>query len=179
MTDLDVLERHCVEIAHDLREPGLVLDTDPDAITRYLHLPAVELHQAMFIPPEHTDRTYLIDGHAFPGGSCRSGVVMMDRLAYGDPGSAVRVAAHNDDETFELSVANNGEPIPSHLLDKVFEPFNRGSRVPGQQGLGLGLYIASQIARAHDGTLSAVSTSEETRFTLRMPISGARPVPQS
>lgn len=86
MTDLDVLERHCVAIARDLREPGLVLDTDPDAITRYLDLPAVELHQAMFIPPEHTDRTYRIDGHPIPGGSCRSGVVMMDRLAYGDPG---------------------------------------------------------------------------------------------
>jgi len=104
---------------------------------------------------------------------------MANALAYGDATRAVRVDAHNDDEMFELSVANHGEPIPSHLLDKVFEPFNRGSRVPGQQGLGLGLYIASQIARAHDGTLSVVSTNEETRFTLRMPISGARPVPQS
>ncbi|MCE7003222.1 acyl-CoA/acyl-ACP dehydrogenase [Kibdelosporangium philippinense] len=86
MTDLDVLDRHCVAIARDLREPGLMLDADPDAITQCLNLPAVELNQAMFIPPEYTDRTYRVDGHPIPGGSCRSGVVVMDRLSYGDPG---------------------------------------------------------------------------------------------
>jgi signal transduction histidine kinase len=40
---------------------------------------------------------------------------------------------------------------------------------PSQQGLGLGLYIASEIARAHGGTLTVSSTVEETRFTLKMP----------
>jgi signal transduction histidine kinase len=39
-----------------------------------------------------------------------------------------------------------------------------------RQGLGLGLYIASEIARAHGGTLEATSSAEETRFTFRMPI---------
>ncbi|MGA8901507.1 ATP-binding protein, partial [Bradyrhizobium sp.] len=38
------------------------------------------------------------------------------------------------------------------------------------QGLGLGLYIASQIAEAHDGTPTVASTAEETRFTFRMPL---------
>jgi sigma-B regulation protein RsbU (phosphoserine phosphatase) len=40
---------------------------------------------------------------------------------------------------------------------------------PSHQGLGLGLYIASQIAVAHAGTLGASSTPAETRFTLRIP----------
>jgi signal transduction histidine kinase len=39
----------------------------------------------------------------------------------------------------------------------------------GQQGLGLGLYIAAEIARAHGGKLDVISTEQETRFTLRMP----------
>ena len=99
--------------------------------------------------------------------------LLANAIAYGNSSGVVRVDAHNDDETFELSVANRGDPIPAQLLDKVFEPFNRGARVPGQQGLGLGLYIASQIARGHDGTLSVVSTQEETRFTLRMPIANS------
>lgn len=84
--DLRVLDRHCAEIAGELREPGMVLDDDPDAIVKYLDLPAVRLQQAMLIPPRFATEPYRVDGHEFPGGSCLSRVVVMDRLAYGDPG---------------------------------------------------------------------------------------------
>lgn len=39
---------------------------------------------------------------------------------------------------------------------------------PSQHGLGLGLYICSEIARAHNGSLNFISTLEETCFTFRM-----------
>jgi signal transduction histidine kinase len=39
-----------------------------------------------------------------------------------------------------------------------------------RQGLGLGLYIASEIARAHGGRLDLISSPQETRFTFRMPL---------
>jgi K+-sensing histidine kinase KdpD len=42
------------------------------------------------------------------------------------------------------------------------------SRFPEERCLGLGLHIASQIAKAHEGTLTATSTREETRFTFVM-----------
>ncbi|MDT8912949.1 acyl-CoA dehydrogenase family protein [Amycolatopsis sp. PS_44_ISF1] len=84
--ELHLLERHCREIAPELREPGLAVDRDPDSIVDYLHLPAVELQQAMVIPPEYTRRPYEVDGHVFRGGSCLSRVIVMDRLSYGDPG---------------------------------------------------------------------------------------------
>jgi len=45
----------------------------------------------------------------------------------------------------------------------------RGEGQATSQGLGLGLYIASEIAKAHGGDLSATSTPQETRFTLRIP----------
>lgn len=83
---LRVLEDHCVEIARELREPGLVLDDDPDAITKYLDLPAVRLQEAMLIPPRFAGEVYRVGRHEFPGGSCLSRVVVMDRLAHGDPG---------------------------------------------------------------------------------------------
>jgi signal transduction histidine kinase len=83
------------------------------------------------------------------------------------------VTARSDDGGFELSVANFGEPIPRDTLARLFQPYARASARPYQQGLGLGRYIASEIARAHDGTLEVASTPEETRFTLRMPTGSA------
>jgi len=89
-------------------------------------------------------------------------------LTHGDPAGPVRVRARSGDDGFELSVANLGEPIPPETLAKLFQPFSRASGRPGQQGLGLGLYIASEIARAHGGSLEVASSAEETRFTFRM-----------
>jgi signal transduction histidine kinase len=91
-------------------------------------------------------------------------------LVYGTPGSPIRVRARTEADSFELSVANSGSPIPPEAMERLFLPFSRGSVRPSQQGLGLGLYIASEIARAHGGTLKAVSTEQETRFTFKMPI---------
>jgi signal transduction histidine kinase len=91
-------------------------------------------------------------------------------LTHGDPAGPVRVRARSGDDGFELSVANLGEPIPPEVQARLFQPFSRASDRPGQQGLGLGLYIASEIARAHGGLLEVVSTAESTRFTFRMPM---------
>ena len=70
---------------------------------------------------------------------------------------------------FELSVANAGEPIPPAVQERLFQPFFRGSAPLSHQGLGLGLYIASEIARAHGGVLEVASSATETRFTLTIP----------
>ena len=48
-------------------------------------------------------------------------------------------------------------------------PFKRESDRPSKNGLGLGLYIADQIAQAHGGTLSFTSDEKETRFSFSMP----------
>ena len=55
-------------------------------------------------------------------------------------------------------------------MEYLFQPFYRAKVRRTQQGLGLGLYIASEIAKAHGGTLEAQSQERETRFTFRMPI---------
>ncbi len=91
-------------------------------------------------------------------------------LLYGKADAPVTIRASTRDGTFELSVANAGDQIPAAALARLFEPFARGDVRPSQHGLGLGLYIASQIARAHGGTLDVTSTPAETRFTFRMPL---------
>jgi len=90
-------------------------------------------------------------------------------LAYGSADQPVRVRAISSARTFELSVANAGEPIPPAALDRLFHPFYRSAVLNSREGLGLGLYIAHEIAMAHGGALGVTSTEEETCFTFRMP----------
>lgn len=94
--------------------------------------------------------------------------LLVNALTHGDPTAPVRVQAHSDDSGFELSIANQGEPIPPDTIKHLFQPFSRASARPGQQGLGLGLYIASEIAHAHRGSLEVDSSTDETRFTFRL-----------
>jgi signal transduction histidine kinase len=91
-------------------------------------------------------------------------------LTHGAEDRPIAIRARTGDDGFELVVSNEGAPIPEAAVSSLFQPFFRADTRPSQQGLGLGLYIASQIAEAHDGTLDAVSTPQETRFTFRMPI---------
>jgi len=91
-------------------------------------------------------------------------------LTHGASSQPVRVRATTEDGYFKLSVANGGEPIPAAALERLFEPFFRGAVRDSRQGLGLGLHIASQIAKAHEGTLTVISTPEETCFTFAMPL---------
>ena len=90
-------------------------------------------------------------------------------ITHGDPEEPVRVTAKTRaNGTFELIVTNFGAPISSKAMANLFKPFSRGDR-PSLQGLGLGLFIASEIARAHEGTLTADSTPAETTFVFTMP----------
>ncbi|MGY3607654.1 MULTISPECIES: ATP-binding protein [unclassified Bradyrhizobium] len=91
-------------------------------------------------------------------------------LTHGAPDQPVVVHAETRPASFEIWVANAGEAIPEASLDKLFQPFFRGNARANRQGLGLGLYIASQIAKAHGGTLTVASSPAETRFTFSMPL---------
>jgi sigma-B regulation protein RsbU (phosphoserine phosphatase) len=91
-------------------------------------------------------------------------------ITYGAPDKPIRLGAFTANGKFELFIANAGNPIPPAALAKIFEPFERGTLRSSLQGLGLGLYISSEIAKAHGGTLDVSSTAAETRFTFRMPL---------
>ncbi|MDY7231428.1 GAF domain-containing sensor histidine kinase [Hyalangium rubrum] len=74
-----------------------------------------------------------------------------------------------DDGTWAvLIVSDQGPGIAPHLLPRLFERFSRG---PGSSGLGLGLYLARQIAIAHGGTLEVHSApGKGARFELAFPV---------
>lgn len=91
-------------------------------------------------------------------------------LTHGAADQPIRARAHLVDGHLEISTTNGGDPIPASAMDRLFAPFHRGDSKAKQEGLGLGLYIASQIAQAHGGSLTASSTAQETTFRFRMPV---------
>lgn len=95
-------------------------------------------------------------------------------LAHGDPRSPVRLVASASEGVLSVSVCNEGPAIPPAAMDRLFQPFFRGDVRASRQGLGLGLHIASEIAKAHGGSLTVNSNDEETCFTLLMPCDRGR-----
>jgi signal transduction histidine kinase len=89
-------------------------------------------------------------------------------IDHGAPDQPIQVTAATQDGWFEFSVTNAGEQIPPASLDHIFDPYARGAHRPTRQGLGLGLYISNEIAKAHGGTLNVISTRDQTTFTFRM-----------
>jgi signal transduction histidine kinase len=101
------------------------------------------------------------------------GNLVKNALDYSPAEHPVTVTLRDEGAWVRLEVHNLGEPIAPESLPELFEPFRRGMRKDESaqgSGLGLGLFIAHQIALAHGGTLEARSTREEgTTFTVRMP----------
>lgn len=96
--------------------------------------------------------------------------LLANALTHSPPDSPVWVAVQSCETKFELSVTNLGEALEPQIMDQLFEPFARGMAHPGQAGLGLGLYIAAEIARAHDGDLEVAATNGKICFVFTMPI---------
>lgn len=100
--------------------------------------------------------------------------LVSNAISHGDAESPVEVTAGVHGEVFVLSVTNQGEPIPESVRAQLFLPYSRPITDEPQAGLGLGLYIASEIAIAHGGTLEVCSTREQgTVFTFSMPLKSA------
>jgi len=95
--------------------------------------------------------------------------LLANAISHGDPDRPIAFDASTSGDLFTMSVANAGPPIPEAVRERLFQPFFRAAARPSRNGLGLGLYIASEIAKAHGGTLEVTSNDAETRFTFTMP----------
>jgi signal transduction histidine kinase len=150
---------------------GLSVDRKPDALEPVLAQVIAELRASW--PDRAIDAEILLT-EPINSDSGRIAQLLSNLLAnaltYGKADSPISVRATTRKRAFELSVANAGEPIPLSAQEHLFQPFFRAASQPGEAGLGLGLYIASEIAKAHGGSLTVSSSSVETRFTFRMPL---------
>jgi signal transduction histidine kinase len=101
------------------------------------------------------------------------GNLVLNAIKYGARDTPVRVKVTGDITHVRIDVSNLGPAIQSATLTHIFNPLTRG---PGDDGthemagnLGLGLYIASEIAKAHHGAIEARSDETETSFSVILP----------
>lgn len=99
--------------------------------------------------------------------------LVSNAVEHGSPGEPVEISATSVGDRVVLAVANRGEPIAPEVVARLFEPYVRPERKGPRPGLGLGLYIAAEIARAHGGSIRAESSVEAgTTFTVELPRGG-------
>ncbi len=94
-------------------------------------------------------------------------------LQHGDPSRSIDLILDGaDPELIALSIENTGI-VPADLLPVLFNPFRGTLQKRGKsKGLGLGLYVARQIALAHGGDIEVLCSATTTTFRLRLPRSG-------
>ncbi|MFY0527909.1 PAS domain-containing sensor histidine kinase [Archangium gephyra] len=93
-------------------------------------------------------------------------------LEHGEREGPVIVHCRDEAERQVLEISNTGEPIPSHQLATLFDPFRQvGAGRSGRgSGLGLGLFIVRELVEAHGGRVTVRSTENEgTTFTVLLP----------
>ena len=98
--------------------------------------------------------------------------LVSNAVQHGGIGSPVIITAKSIGDRVEVSVHNEGIPIPRDMIPKLFDAFYRNNSRDADTrstSLGLGLYIAKVIV-AHGGTIEVRSSADEgTTFTVRLP----------
>jgi signal transduction histidine kinase len=100
------------------------------------------------------------------------GLGLENALTHTPPGSAVRIAVeeHDESESIILSVEDDGPGIPVGDRERVTQKFVRLPRSEEKPGSGLGLYIARTLSEMNAGRLTIGSASAGgTRFAISLP----------
>ncbi len=95
--------------------------------------------------------------------------LLSNAATHGDNTAPVRLCAKDVDDKLVITVQNSGTPISPERQLGIFEPFSGSEPDEDQNGLGLGLYIANQIALAHGGKMQVQSNDTGTLFTFTLP----------
>jgi signal transduction histidine kinase len=114
---------------------------------------------------------------AAPEAILRVIAILLDNAVKWSPSdAAVRIDAYRQDGQVVVAVSDTGPGVPADDRERIFEWFtqaNSGDTRP-RGGIGLGLYVARQLARAHGGDLALASDHADggsgARFELRLPL---------
>lgn len=91
--------------------------------------------------------------------------------AHGIAGEPILIGIQLVGRDLQMRVSNAAAPIPEEFIGSMFEPFKqRTASARNRGGMGLGLYIASQIVRAHGGALTYHYLDGHVNFLVRIPL---------
>jgi len=108
--------------------------------------------------------------------SGRLGQVLSNLLSnarhHGEAGKPVRVCLRAHARHAVIDVSNAGAEIAPDVAATLFNPFKRASlnNPRNRTGMGLGLYIAQQIVREHDGEIAYRHDGGEVVFSVKLPL---------
>jgi PAS domain S-box-containing protein len=99
-----------------------------------------------------------------------AGNLMANAAKYGAPGQPVRAEWRGAPDEVTFAVNNRGTPIPQERIARLFDGVWQGAPGDRRGGIGLGLFIAREIVRAHGGHIEVRSTEEDgTSVMVRLP----------
>ncbi|HKZ54640.1 MAG TPA: HAMP domain-containing sensor histidine kinase [Anaerolineales bacterium] len=96
-------------------------------------------------------------------------------IKFTERGGVTLSAGQNQDRELHIVIADTGIGISAEHLPQIFDRFYRVDQARTTSGAGLGLALASEIARAHGGGIEVASAAGKgTRFTVILPKQGQR-----
>jgi len=95
--------------------------------------------------------------------------LLENAFKYGD---AVNVSLKPDPDGIVIRICNTGSIPPAHEASIAWKPFSRLSNIRGEEGVGLGLYVAYRIATMHRGSVETMSDGVQFCATLQLPYRG-------
>lgn len=95
--------------------------------------------------------------------------LLENAFKYGDK---VNVKVESDPHGVMIRICNTGSIPPAHEASMAWRAFSRLSNVRGEEGIGLGLYVAYSIAKMHGGSVETISDGREFCATMRLPNRG-------
>jgi two-component system, NtrC family, sensor histidine kinase KinB len=151
LLDLTRLEQGIPDFNFEEAHPRTVLESALESVSEFTRdaLVRIRIQVDENLPNVRVDRQRI--AYVFNN-------LLTNALKYSTPGTPIEVyASKNADGFIEFSIRDQGPGISPDHLPHVFEKFYR---VPGagKSGSGLGLSIAQEIARAHQGNISVIST---------------------
>lgn len=91
-------------------------------------------------------------------------------LSQGDTeGKVVSVSTYMEDDYYYISVSDNGPPIPTEYMHKIFEN-GFSTKVSQKNEHGYGLHIVKQLVSKNNGEISVSSSEHETEFLIKLKI---------
>jgi heavy metal sensor kinase len=100
--------------------------------------------------------------------------LLHNAVKYTPPGGRIEVAIAPEEERVAVMVRDTGVGIDPEQAASVFEPFQRVGPQREASGVGLGLPLAREIARAHGGEIALESEpGNGSTFTVRLPAASA------